>query len=63
MAISQLLDGQDIRQANVKYLREQMGLVSQEPVLFDYSIEGETRLDKSWNYMILSTPLFSLLSS
>jgi len=33
------VDDVDIREINVAYLRQQMGLVSQEPILFDYSIE------------------------
>lgn len=32
------LDGNDLRDLNVKWLREQIGLVSQEPVLFAKSI-------------------------
>ncbi|CAK8698371.1 unnamed protein product [Clavelina lepadiformis] len=36
---SLLLDGIDIKQLNVAWLRQQMGLVSQEPVLFDQSIK------------------------
>ena len=36
----QCVDGQDIKEINVAHLRQQMGLVSQEPILFDYSIEG-----------------------
>ncbi|XP_065186517.1 phosphatidylcholine translocator ABCB4-like isoform X2 [Sycon ciliatum] len=32
------LDGQDIRTLNLKWLRQQMGLVQQEPILFDASI-------------------------
>jgi ABC-type multidrug transport system fused ATPase/permease subunit len=32
------LDGADITSLNVAWLRTQMGIVSQEPVLFDYSI-------------------------
>ncbi|KAJ4796764.1 ABC transporter B family member 4 [Rhynchospora pubera] len=44
-----LLDGVDITMLNVSWLRKQMGLVSQEPVLFDdtiranisYGIEGQ----------------------
>uniref|UniRef100_F7E6I5 ATP binding cassette subfamily B member 1 n=1 Tax=Ornithorhynchus anatinus TaxID=9258 RepID=F7E6I5_ORNAN len=35
---SLLLDGQDARQLNVQWLRGQIGVVSQEPVLFDCSI-------------------------
>jgi len=33
------IDDIDIREINVAHLRQQMGLVSQEPILFDYSIE------------------------
>ena len=33
------LDGVDIRKLNVKWLRSQIGIVSQEPVLFNYSIK------------------------
>lgn len=39
-----LLDGHDIRQYNVKYLREQIGLVSQEPILFAMSIRDNIAL-------------------
>lgn len=34
-----LLDGIDIKQFQVQWLRQQMGLVSQEPVLFNISIK------------------------
>ena len=33
------LDGVDIRRLNIEWLRSQIGIVSQEPVLFDYSIK------------------------
>ncbi|KAM8770278.1 phosphatidylcholine translocator ABCB4 isoform 6-T8 [Rhynchonycteris naso] len=33
-----LLDGQNAKKLNVQWLRAQLGIVSQEPVLFDYSI-------------------------
>ncbi|KAL5267318.1 hypothetical protein ACHWQZ_G004385 [Mnemiopsis leidyi] len=33
-----LLDGRDFKDINVAYLRKQIGLVSQEPILFDTSI-------------------------
>lgn len=33
-----ILDGHDIRNLQLKWLRNQMGLVSQEPVLFSTSI-------------------------
>ena len=32
------LDGIDIRKLNIEWLRSKIGIVSQEPVLFDYSI-------------------------
>jgi ABC-type multidrug transport system fused ATPase/permease subunit len=34
-----LLDGVDIRDLNLRWLRSQIGLVSQEPILFDCSIK------------------------
>lgn len=34
------LDGHDIRTLNVKWLRQQIGLVSQEPVLFSTTVRG-----------------------
>ena len=33
------LDGVDIRKLNIEWLRSNIGIVSQEPVLFDYSIK------------------------
>jgi len=33
-----MIDGRDIRAFNVSWLRSQIGIVSQEPVLFDCSI-------------------------
>lgn len=33
------LDGVDIRQLNIQWLRSKIGIVSQEPVLFDLSIK------------------------
>ena len=35
-----LIDGHDVRTLNVKWLRSQIGLVSQEPVLFATTIKG-----------------------
>ena len=35
-----LLDGQDIRTLNLHWLREQIGLVGQEPVLFNMTVKG-----------------------
>ena len=37
------LDGSDLRILNVSWLRSQIGLVSQEPVLFDRSIADNIR--------------------
>jgi ABC-type multidrug transport system fused ATPase/permease subunit len=34
-----LLDGIDIRKFNIQWLRSQIGIVSQEPILFNYSIK------------------------
>ncbi|XP_023573757.1 phosphatidylcholine translocator ABCB4 isoform X2 [Octodon degus] len=39
MAGAVLLDGQEAKKLNVQWLRAQLGIVSQEPVLFDCSIE------------------------
>lgn len=36
-----LLDGHDIRSLNLRWLREQIGLVGQEPVLFNMTVRGE----------------------
>lgn len=33
------IDGIDIRNINIQWLRSQIGIVSQEPILYDYSIE------------------------
>ena len=37
------LDGSDLRDLNIRWLRSQVGLVSQEPVLFDTSIADNIR--------------------
>ena len=37
------LDGIDIKDLNIKWLRSHIGLVSQEPVLFNYSIESNIK--------------------
>lgn len=34
----QTVDGMDIRELNIGWLRSQIGIVSQEPILFDCSI-------------------------
>ena len=39
----QELDGRDVRAWNINYLRSQLGLVSQEPVLFDRSIRDNIK--------------------
>jgi ATP-binding cassette subfamily B (MDR/TAP) protein 1 len=40
------LDGKDIKSLSIKYLREQIGLVSQEPVLFAGTVEENIRMGK-----------------
>jgi len=37
------LDGNDLRDLNIRWLRSQIGIVSQEPVLFDTSIAENIR--------------------
>jgi len=37
------LDGTDLRNLNIRWLRSQIGIVSQEPVLFDASIADNIR--------------------
>ena len=37
------MDGNDIRTLNIQWLRSQIGLVSQEPVLFDATIADNIR--------------------
>jgi ATP-binding cassette subfamily B (MDR/TAP) protein 1 len=34
-----LIDGRDLRDYNIKWLRQHIGVVSQEPVLFDTTIK------------------------
>ncbi|CAF1582735.1 unnamed protein product [Rotaria magnacalcarata] len=41
-----LLDGQDIRQLNIEWLRSHIGYVGQEPVLFSGTIEDNIRMGK-----------------
>lgn len=38
-----MVDDRDVRNINIKHLRQNIGLVSQEPVLFDCSIEENIR--------------------
>ena len=38
-----LIDGMDIRELNVKWLRQHIGVVSQEPILFDTTIAENIR--------------------
>ena len=42
-----MLDGEDLRNINIKWLRSHIGIVSQEPVLFYGSIEDNIRFGKS----------------
>jgi ABC-type multidrug transport system fused ATPase/permease subunit len=41
-----LIDGKDVRTFNVKWLRQQIGVVSQEPVLFGASIAENIRFGR-----------------
>jgi ATP-binding cassette subfamily B (MDR/TAP) protein 1 len=41
------LDGHDLKDINVKWLRDQMGVVSQEPVLFAATIAQNIRFGNS----------------
>lgn len=43
---SVLLDGTDLKDLDVKWLRQQIGLVSQEPILFSGTIADNIRLGK-----------------
>lgn len=43
MCLQVTLDGHDIRTLNVRWLRENMGIVSQEPVLFGTTIAENIR--------------------
>ena len=38
ISVFKLLDGQEAKKLNVQWLRAQLGIVSQEPILFDCSI-------------------------
>jgi ABC-type multidrug transport system fused ATPase/permease subunit len=40
---SVLVDGKDVKQLNIRWLRDHIGVVSQEPVLFDLSIAENIR--------------------
>ncbi|PSR92445.1 ABC transporter B family member 11 like [Actinidia chinensis var. chinensis] len=44
-----VLDGVEIQRLNLKWLREQMGLVSQEPVLFNETIRANISYGKAGN--------------
>lgn len=43
---SVMIDGVDIREYDLKWLRQQIGLVSQEPILFEGTIEENIRFGK-----------------
>lgn len=40
------LDGNDLRSLNVKWLRSQIGVVNQEPILFSTTIKENIRFGK-----------------
>jgi ATP-binding cassette subfamily B (MDR/TAP) protein 1 len=41
-----LIDGKDIRQLNIEWLRSHIGYVGQEPVLFQGTITDNIRMGK-----------------
>ena len=41
-----LVDGTDLKELNVGWLRDRMGIVGQEPVLFDCTIKENIRYAK-----------------
>lgn len=41
------IDNHDVKEINLKYLRKHIGVVSQEPVLFDTSIKENIRMGHS----------------
>jgi ABC-type multidrug transport system fused ATPase/permease subunit len=41
-----LIDGNDIKELNIRWLRQQIGIVSQEPVLFAMSIADNIRFGR-----------------
>ena len=41
------IDGHDLRTLNVDWLRKHIGVVSQEPVLFDMSVTENIRMGKA----------------
>ena len=52
-----LLDGRDIKNLSVKWLRQQIGIVSQEPVLFAKSIKENISFGKSLFFLFFLVTL------
>ena len=48
----QVLDGNDVKVLNLQWLRSQIGLVSQEPVLFDATIADNIRYGANFRELI-----------
>lgn len=48
IAVFQTINGQDIERLNVGCVRQQLGLVSQEPVLFDLTIKENIAYGDNW---------------
>ena len=46
MFIQVLIDGKDVKSYNIKWLRQHIGVVSQEPVLFASSIAENIRFGR-----------------
>ena len=55
-----LLDGINIRKFNVGWLREQIGVVGQEPVLFDASIKENIKLGANFGQQMNSYRIFNM---
>lgn len=52
------IDNVDIRELNIQWLRSKIGLVSQEPILFNYSIKENIEYgrieDENVNYLVFN---------
>jgi ABC-type multidrug transport system fused ATPase/permease subunit len=56
------LDGVDIRKLNINWLRSQIGLVSQEPVLFNTSIFENVRYGDITEKNVFSATFYQKLN-
>ena len=58
-----LIDGMDIRKYNIQYLRNLIGYVEQEPILFNRSIRDNIIFGRENSLKILNTDIDSLLKN